>query len=170
MMGAGAVAGVGADGGETFFRQQLELPPNLLVRDAFTPRGELTDLRLGQTWTIPVYRPFPPNSPVQIVEARVERHEIIIWNGDDVETKLLVYRSDAGSGIHATREPIGREWIRADGTVLRQEIALSGLKLLFERLPDEALEPRRQLMDAEQHPQLWRRSSPAPPSPRGQQP
>ena len=102
--------------GEPAFHQTIDLPPNALVEDSFTPRGNLRDLRLGQSWTIPVYRPFPPNSPVEIVAVKAERHEVIIYDGADVETLLLVYRMDAGSGIRAAREPVAMEWVDPEGT------------------------------------------------------
>jgi hypothetical protein len=136
-------------------RQELELPPDALVSDAFTPRSELKKLHVGQSWTIPVYRPFPPNSPLEIVAVHVEGHEGIIWEGKDVETLRVVYRTDAGSGIRASRDPVGREWVRRDGTVLRQEIGMSGLQLRFERLPPDNLDTRKNLLDPARHPALW---------------
>lgn len=145
----------GAAGGATsqdppLLRQTIELPKNVLFEDAFTPRGELKNLRVGQAWTIPVYRPFPPNSPVQILAVKVERHEIIFWEGRDVEAMVLTYRSDAGSGLTASREPLATEWVRSDGLVLRQEVSLSGVRLQFERLPNDAADPRQQMLDSTQ--------------------
>jgi hypothetical protein len=136
-------------------RQRIDLPPQALVDDAWTPRSQLGNLRVGQAWTVPVYRPFPPNSPISIIEAKVERHDVIVWDGRDVETLLIVYRADAGSGIRASREPVGQAWVRGDGTVLRQEVALSGLRLRFERLPDKLVDRRAQLLDEKQNPRLW---------------
>jgi hypothetical protein len=142
-------------GGWEMLHQQIELPPNALVGDSFAPRAELKDLYVGQSWTIPVYRPFPPNSPVQIVEAEVERHDVILWEGEDIETMVIVYRTDAGSGIRASRDPVGTEWVRRDGMVLRQEIAFASLRLSFERTEDDPLDTPRELLDEEKHPRLW---------------
>jgi hypothetical protein len=123
-----------ADAGRDIFRQQLELPRDALVGDAFAPNSELKNLQVGQSWTVPVYRPFPPNSPVQIIEAKVERLDIINWDREQVEVVVVAYRGEAGSGIGAAREPIGRAWVRPDGVVLKQEVVFSNVCLVFERL------------------------------------
>ncbi len=137
-----------ADGG-TVYRQQLDLPRDALVGDAFAPNSELKNLTVGQTWTIPVYRPFPPNSPVQIIEASAERLELLYWNGEPVEVMVVAYRGEAGSGIAAARRPTGRVWVRPDGLVLRQEVMFSSLRLIFERIPegDESAEFAKALDD-----------------------
>ena len=145
----------GARDGTQALRHELDLPPNALVGDAFTPKMELKNLQVGQSWTIPVYRAFPPNSPVQIVEAKVERHDIIFWEGNDVETMLVVYRTDAGSGLRAANQATAREWVRPDGMVLRQELVLSGLTLRFERRMQSPLEADRALLDEEMHARYW---------------
>jgi hypothetical protein len=80
---------------------------------------------------------------------------VILWDGNEVETLLIVYRTDAGSGVQAARDPVGWEWVRRDGVVLRQEIALSRLRLRFERLPDAPVDPRAQWLDDTRHPRLW---------------
>ena len=120
------------------FRQIVELPAESLVEGSLSPRPMLRDLRVGQTWTIPVFRAFPPNSPVQILQAEVEPHfDDIHWGGDEVETLVVVYRADAGSGVHATRKPLSREWVRhSDGVILRRTVNFSGLEMMFERLTE----------------------------------
>jgi hypothetical protein len=125
-----------ADAGSEIFRQQIELPRDALVGDAFAPNSELKDLQVGQSWTVPVYRPFPPNSPVQIIEAKAERLELIHWDHDQIEVVVVAYRSEAGSGIGAAREPIGRAWVRPDGLVLKQEVLFSNVRLEFQRLTE----------------------------------
>lgn len=119
------------------YRHELDLPRDALVGDSLSPRGRLENLRVGQQWTIPNYRPFPPNSPVQILLARVEKSEFIEYNGELVEVFVVVYHDEAGSGLGSTRAPIGRTWVEPGGDVLRQEVMLSSLKLRFERLADE---------------------------------
>lgn len=116
-------------------RHQVALPRDALVGDSLSPRSELRNLRVGQQWTIPTYRPFPPNSPVQILLAKVEKSEFIEWNGEVVETYVVVYQDEAGSGIGTARTPIGRTWVQPGGEVLRQEVMLSNLRFTFERLP-----------------------------------
>lgn len=143
-------------------KQEVDLPSNAVVGDAFAPRSELKKLHVGQKWTIPVYRPFPPNSPVQIVAAHAERHELILWDGRDVETILVVYRSDAGVGLQSARDPIAREWVRDDGLILQQEVRWSGSVIRFERLPDALQEPIEQLLSSAAHSRLWSQKPAAP--------
>ena len=139
--------------GQTF-KHSVQLPPEALVEGSLSPRPELKDLYIGQTWTIPVFRSFPPNSPVQILQAEVDKHEIIMWGSDEVETKLVVYRTEAGSGVQATREPISREWVREDGAVLRQQVRFSGLEMTFERESESSIDTRIDKLD-ELQVRLW---------------
>lgn len=143
--------------GPKHLTNELDLPSNALVSDSFAPRSELKRLHVGQKWTVPVYRPFPPNSPVQIIAAHAERHELILWDNGDVETILVVYRSDAGVGLNTGREPIAREWVRADGLVLQQEVRWSGTVIRFERVPPNHQEPVEELLSSESHARLWPR-------------
>ena len=107
-----------------------------LIGDGLSPRSRLARLHVGQTWTEPIYSPFhPPNSPLQILQAEVEREESISWNGEIVRAMLVVYRNDPGSASNASRMPRGRAWVRDDGAVLRQEILVLGSRLVFVRLP-----------------------------------
>jgi hypothetical protein len=111
------------------------------VGDSLSPRSELRNLHVGQQWTIPTYRPFPPNSPVQILLAKVEKSEFIEWNGELVEALVVSYQDEAGSGIGTARKPIGRTWVQPDGTVLKQEVMFSSLRFTFLRLSStEALD------------------------------
>lgn len=160
--------GVGADGrmllsaqmsnGGTegkLFQHMVQLPAEALVEGSLSPRPALHDLHVGQTWTIPVFRPFPPNSPVQILRAEVEKHQELIWANEVVETFAVVYRTEAGSGVHATRKPLSREWVRVDnGKVIRQEVSFSGLTMAFERLTDYEAKLREIRLD-ELTERLW---------------
>lgn len=139
----------GSAGRREHFRHSVQLPPEALIEGSLVPRPELRDLHVGQTWTIPVFRAFPPNSPVQILQAEVERHDpFFLWGNDEVETLEVVYRSDAGSGVQATRKPISREWVRVtDGLTLRQQIRFSGVEMTFERLTESELQLRSDRID-----------------------
>ncbi len=139
--------------GQTF-KHSVQLPPEALVEGSLSPRAELSGLYVGQTWTIPVFRSFPPNSPVQILEATVEEHELLTWNANEVETKLVVYRTEAGSGVQATRDPISREWVNKDGEILQQQVMFSGLELTFVRDGEGTLDPRIDKLD-EFEERLW---------------
>lgn len=135
-------------------KHSVQLPPEALIEGALSPRPELKGLYIGQKWTIPVVRSFAFNSPVQILQAEVEQHDIIMWGSEEVETKLVVYRTEAGSGVQATREPISREWVRDDGEVLRQQVRFSGLELTFEREDEGSTDPRVEKLDELQK-RLW---------------
>ncbi|MEO8498048.1 MAG: hypothetical protein ABI614_23530 [Planctomycetota bacterium] len=139
--------------GQTF-KHSVQLPPEALVEGSLSPRPKVKDLYVGQKWTIPVFRSFPPNSPIQILQAEVEKHDLIMWGPEEVETKLVVYRTEAGSGVQATREPISREWVRDDGEVLRQQVRFSGLELTFERESNTTPDPRIGKLD-ELQVRLW---------------
>jgi len=148
--------GASSGSGGQNWKREIELPPGALVGDAFAPRPELKNLRIGQSWTVPVYRPFPPGRPPQIIQATVKRLESISWDGNEVETMLVVYRSEAGSNINIASDPIGREWVRSDGMIIRQEVIFSGLKFQFERLPVGHQDSRIELLDVAKHPRLWK--------------
>jgi hypothetical protein len=128
----------GPDAMRLRFRDEIDLPDEALVSGALSPQSQLANLHVGQTWMLPVYRPFPPNAPLQMVEARVERHEVFLWNGQSLKAFQVVYRDDAGSGISIAREPIGKLWVRDDGEVLEQETHLANLTFRFVRLGDAA--------------------------------
>jgi hypothetical protein len=74
---------------------------------------------------------------VQIIEAKAERLDTIYWGNDPVEVVVVAYRNEAGSGIGAAREPVGRAWVRPDGLVLKQEVVFSNVRLEFQRLTEE---------------------------------
>jgi hypothetical protein len=123
------------------FRDEIDIASEAMLSGALSPQDRLTQLHVGQTWTMPVYRPFPPNSPVQMVQATVERNEIFVWNNHSLRAFQVVYRDDAGSGITIAREPIGKMWVREDGVVLQQEARIANMHFRFVRLPDEEDSP-----------------------------
>ncbi|MGD9721368.1 MAG: hypothetical protein AB7O59_09175 [Pirellulales bacterium] len=122
--------------GEMPHKFERYLPPNALVTDELSPQTSLPGLRVGQSWTVPLYSPFrPPTSPIEVLQARVERAEAFTWDGARVASKLIVYRGDPGSGLSGD-EARGRMWVRDDGMVLRQEVTVLRSRLNFLRLPD----------------------------------
>jgi hypothetical protein len=120
--------------------QKLEhfLPPHALVLDELSPHTVLPGLRVGQSWTVPLYSPFrPPTSPIEILQARVESAERFTWCGQPVDSKLIVYRGDPGSGL-SSDESRGRMWVRdRDGVVLAQEVTVLRSRMQFSRLPEQ---------------------------------
>jgi hypothetical protein len=135
------------------YRKEVVLPPNVMVSNTFSPQPRLADLRVGQRWTFPVYRPFPPGSAAEIMEAQVEADATLDYLGEPTRALLVVYRREAGSGISAAQEPTGRMWVRGDGTVLRQELRVANLQLTFDRTPEIQYRPKALRLDPD-----WRTS------------
>ena len=118
------------------YSDELQLPEDALVMSSLSPQTQLRGLRVGQRWTFPSYRPFPPDQPVQLVAAKVLQEQPFIFDGETVSVALVVLYDEAGSGISVASEPIGKLWVLPDGTVLQQETQLANLKLRFRRLPN----------------------------------
>ncbi len=126
--------------GEIPYKLERYLPQDSLVVDELSPQGRMPGLRVGQTWTVPLYSPFhPPNSPMDILQATVEPEERITWDGERVSCRVIIYRNDSGSGLDGNVNR-GRVWVREDGVVLRQEVAIFKSRLHFIRLPDSQAE------------------------------
>ncbi len=125
--------------GDFSYHTEKYLPPDALVGDELSPQANLPGLRKGQTWTMPIYSPFRPmDSPMDILQATVERDDSILWNNEACEVLLVVYRSEAGSGAISGQESRGRLWVRHDGLVLKQEVNVFNSRLQFVRLsPDD---------------------------------
>jgi hypothetical protein len=128
--------------GGVVYRPETVVPESAMVGDELSPLAQLPGLRIGQSWTMPVYSPFrAPNSPMEILQASVERHEPITWSGRWVSTKLVVYRSDSGSGLLSGHESRGKLWVSSepvegkDGLVLEQEAKIFNSTVHFVRLP-----------------------------------
>ena len=97
-------------------------------------------LRVGQTWTVPLYSPFrPATSPMEILQASVEREDKITWNGKAVPCRVIVFRNDSGSGLIGN-ETRGRVWVSNDGLVLCQEITVFRSQVRFFRMADGPVE------------------------------
>jgi len=112
------------------------LAADALTGDGFSPQDRLPRLRIGQKWTVPVYSPFRPRTdPMEILEATVQREELIEWNGRLQRTKLVVYHRDQGAGLRDEAEPTAKMWVLDDGLVVRQEALLLGSWLQFLREP-----------------------------------
>jgi hypothetical protein len=123
-------------GGVTRKLEQF-LPPDALMTDELSPQASMPGLRVGQTWTVPLYSPFrSPSTPMEILQATVEdRHDKITWNGRRINSRVIVYRNDAGSGLIGT-DTRGRVWVGDDGLVLRQEISVFRSRVHFVRLAE----------------------------------
>ncbi|MDZ7616690.1 MAG: hypothetical protein U1E05_06780 [Patescibacteria group bacterium] len=123
--------------GDFVYRSEAYLPNGALLGDALQPQARLAGLRLGQTWTVPVYSPFrPPGSPLEIMQAEVEGEDMLPWNGKLRRVWLVVYTSDPGAGLLNRQEARGRLWVSREGDVLRQEVGILGATIAFTRVLD----------------------------------
>lgn len=118
------------------FRRKFPMSADKMVIDAFAPSPRLANLKIGQEWTFQTFRPLPPTSPLRTVLAVVERREMIAWGGD-IETVYVVSFSEMGSGLTSIDKPFSYLWVRDDGVVVKQELALANLVVEFRRQEDQ---------------------------------
>ena len=134
--GEGTLLKRSVQSGEIPYKLERYFPQDSLVLDELSPQGTMPGLHVGQTWTVPLYSPFrPPSSPMEILQAVVEQEERITWDGERINCRVIVYRNDSGSGLDENKTR-GRVWVREDGVVVRQEVAIFKSHLHFIRLPD----------------------------------
>ncbi len=122
----------------------LALPENK-IRDSLSPETELRGLHVGQSWTIVSYSPLSSNpldylqerAPTEVLLAKVEDKPDMIWNGQPEPVWEVVYRTDTVQDPTSDKNVRNRMWVRMDGTVIREEVRLSGIRLLFVRMPDK---------------------------------
>jgi len=120
---------------QQMYDRTITLPPAATVRDGLAPRTQMKGREIGQKWTVPVQQTFSPTQAMQMLEAEVTQHELIVWNGKTVETLVVVYRPEASSTIGAARKPNGRVWVNSSGDVLKQQVIAANLTVEFERMP-----------------------------------
>lgn len=136
----GATLKISAQAGGLPYKFEQRLPPNALMNEELSPQVRMPGLRVGQRWTVPIYSPLrAPNSPVEILQAEVERNERLTWCHVAQPCHVIVYRGDSGAGS-ASDEVRGRAWVGMDGVVLRQEVTVLNSHLHFIRLGDQAAE------------------------------
>lgn len=127
--------------GDFNYDTELGFRSDVLVSDSFSPQSVLPGLRDGQQWTVEVYSPFNlPNQvvqrrPLEVISAKVEGRQPIVFDGKTVLAWLVVYRGDpGGNGSSQNKPPRGRVWVAPDGTVLRQEARLMDSTIVLSRL------------------------------------
>ncbi len=120
------------------YETDMLLPRDIVLGDGLSPQPRLSGLREGQTWIAEVFSPLrPPNDPVEILHARVEGTEPLVWNDETIKTWLVVYRDDPDNGSGGQDNSRGRIWVRSDGVVLKQQVALFSATVSFVRMGDE---------------------------------
>jgi hypothetical protein len=127
--------------GDFAYEPTVYIHPGAVLGDAFSPQSMLPGLRVGQRWTVPVYNPLVDQvAPVEVLQAHVAEEETLLWAGRSVSTLVVVLRADSGGSLSNQRLERGRMWVAAGGLVLRQEAMLGSSRIVFERLPDSALD------------------------------
>ncbi|HEY2840739.1 MAG TPA: hypothetical protein VGJ26_16400 [Pirellulales bacterium] len=118
------------------FERQTEiyLPTDALIGDVLSPPNYLPELRVGQTWTVPIYSPFrDPREPMEVLHATVERKELVQWRETLVPTLVVAYRGDPGRGMSSNQTVRAQAWVDHHGQVIKQEVALPSARLQFVR-------------------------------------
>lgn len=136
--------------GELKYSPAVYVADRSALNEALFPDAKLPYLYEGRRWHEKSYNPFrAPNSPVEVVEVQVVSSEKIDYRYDDQLRRVLKveYRSPPGPGVSSEARLQAVSWVEPDGTVLRQDVFISGAKLRFERLPAErALEVGQELL------------------------
>jgi hypothetical protein len=126
-------------GGNSFTPPEHTLPQDALLVDELSPQATLIGLHDGQRWTVPVFNPLQPDSPMDVVEATVKGHETLDWYGKSVAVFMVTYQNDSGAELGMAQTPRQKLWVTSDGTVLRQEAWLFDSRLSFIRMsPDDS--------------------------------
>ncbi|HUT10695.1 MAG TPA: hypothetical protein VMY42_09375 [Thermoguttaceae bacterium] len=153
--------------GNLEYTAPASLPRGVMLGDALSPQTLLPGLSLGQTWKVETYSPSvnlsyerPLGYKTERLQATVEDVHRIRWDGHDLQTWLVVLRSDSGFSFLGNRPPLGRMWVCRDdsvlesGTVVRQEVMVFDKPMIFERLPGHRiaeLEKQAELLDHSGH-------------------
>jgi hypothetical protein len=121
------------------YNTKIPIDPEALLGDALSPVTHLPGLRKGQTWNVEVCSPLRyPNTPLEILQATVEGIEPIVWGSQPEDVWLVVYRGSPGVGLSSDKTPRGKLWVRRDGTVLKQQVAIFNSSMTFTRMTNDA--------------------------------
>ncbi len=115
------------------YSHEYEIDPEVTIADSLSPQPRLANLHVGQTWTFPTFRPFPPHQTMRLVQARVLRQEVMVWDADVEPLFVVAFSELGGSGLTAAAEPFSHLWVREDGTVVLQRVKLANMQLEFRR-------------------------------------
>ena len=123
--------------GELKYATEAFVPADALPTDALSPQSALPGLRIGQAWRLPSCNPLRlPSAALEMIEAAVEAEDTIAWGEGASRVLVVAYRAEAGfQGLES--QPLGRLWVRRDGTVLQQEFLFLDRVLRFVRMTPE---------------------------------
>ncbi len=120
------------------FETEVAVPRDALLGDTLSTQSRLPGLREGQMWSVESYSPLrPPNSSKELLYAAVDSRVPLTWDGHTEETFLVVYRADAGAAVGHAGDAKGKLWVRPDGTVLKQQVAVFRSSVTFLRMGEQ---------------------------------
>ena len=121
--------------GHLIYDTDVYLPPESLMSDALSPQSRLPGVRVGQSWTMPVYSPLrPPTAPIEFLRATVVRREPVSWGQRVTPAYVIEFGPDPGGQLTGNQAARAKAWVDDNGLVLKQEITLFSARLTFERL------------------------------------
>ena len=119
-------------------KAQVPLDADVLLHDALSPTTCLPNLYEGQSWTVSVLTPLKyPNSPHEILLAKVEGLRRIHHDGRAMTVWLVTYNNHPGEKLSTETKPHAKLWVRSDGVVLKQETSILNSTMTFVRLPEK---------------------------------
>ncbi|MCS7306712.1 MAG: hypothetical protein NZ602_16585 [Thermoguttaceae bacterium] len=124
--------------GEFSYETKVPIPPDALLADSLSPQTRLPGLRLGQHWTLPTLSPLGRwNHALEILHAKVESEEPILWEGKTQQAYVVVFWPDIGTAS-AHHSPRGRLWVLPDpdARVVRQQVTFFHSQMEFIRMSD----------------------------------
>lgn len=126
-------------GGRTpteILRRPLSLGEGAEARGPFSAGPKMIDLRVGQTWTESVAKPFTTGDS-ELLRVIVQREELLSWHGVPMRTNVVEYRRDTGIGS-PSRRPDAIAWVDGSGETLQQDIRLGSTTFRMVRMPEPA--------------------------------
>jgi hypothetical protein len=128
--------------GSFMYTTELPFRNDAILTDSFSPQASLPGLREGQQWTVEIYSPVPlphqavSGKPIDVIHAKVEGRDLIVWEGNRRPCWLVVYRNDPAQTVSTHAPPRGRLWVEPSGRVLQQEAKVGDSYLVLVRLGD----------------------------------
>jgi hypothetical protein len=115
-------------------RRPLSLGESADARGPFSAGPRMLDLRVGQTWTESVAKPFTSGES-EVLHVVVARQELLSWHGVPMRTNVVEYRRNTGVG-DAARKPDATVWVDDSGETLQQDLRLGSALFRMIRMPE----------------------------------
>jgi hypothetical protein len=115
-------------------RRPLSLGESADARGPFSAGPRMLDLRVGQTWTESVAKPFTSGES-EVLHVYVAKQELLSWHGVPMRTNVVEYRRNTGVG-DAARKPDATVWVDESGETLQQDLRLGSTVFRMVRMPE----------------------------------